>query len=310
MLYRGCLVPNNPKRQHHITPRVYLEGFASKEQPTVVYVFEKARGPRPLPIPVTGVQKDYYAVTRDDGTKDTQTVEDYLAHEIESPANPIIRKIRDRQMPEASEKLVLARYISAMMTRVPQHRARQRKTTKTVAEQEKAKWQEAIDQAIVENPAMEEKLQRLRFEALRHIDKFSSDPPDSLFANSIMDADKYASKIHNMKWVFFITKTRQGFITSDNPVFFFESIGLVGRDDYEGYGEISFPISREIALWASWQQKEERFLLVNEHLVREINNRTASTAQRYLYYSTSARWVDALAKRNKEDIHLNRIILS
>jgi len=91
-------------------------------------------------------------------------------------------------------------------------------------------------------------------------------------------------------------------LTSDNPFFFFESLG-VGRPE----SEVSFPISSDVALWATWRTDlKEGFVPAKDSLIREFNRRTVSIAKRHLFYSRNEKWVVSLA--NKKAVRLNGIV--
>src|SRR5437588_764638 len=107
------------KKRHHTTPEFYLKGFTRLECPEEIYAFQPRKAPFCTGIRGIGYETDFYTITRGDGTKDRNTVEDYLAEQVERPANPVIRRIRNGQLPNAAEKFELARYISVMLTRVP-----------------------------------------------------------------------------------------------------------------------------------------------------------------------------------------------
>ena len=106
--------------------------------------------------------------------------------------------------------------------------------------------------------------------------------------------------LENMTWQFLTTK-EDSFITSDNPVFFFREIG-VGRIN----SEVTFPVSRRIALWLTWQDKScEGFRLAKDQFINEINRRTASAATKYVFFSSGKHWIINLV--NKTQIHLHHL---
>ena len=103
-----------------------------------------------------------------------------------------------------------------------------------------------------------------------------------------------------MTWVFFASNKKQHFLTSNNPVFFFEWLGI-GRPE----SEITFALSSTVALWATWRNVKEGYIPIKENLIREINRRIVSIATKYVYYSEEAQWVVNLI--NKKNFRLNRI---
>lgn len=104
-----------------------------------------------------------------------------------------------------------------------------------------------------------------------------------------------------VKWVFLTSQKGQPFPTSDNPLFFFEDLGI-GRPE----SEITFPISSSVALWATWRRDlTEGCVPAKTHVIKQINKRTASAATKYVYYSQKADWVINLI--NKRSLRTRRI---
>ena len=83
--------------------------------------------------------------------------------------------------------------------------------------------------------------------------------------------------IETMKWLFFIHEDRV-FLTSDNPVFYFENLGLGNKRS-----ELSLPVSSNIALLAAWDIKSERIVNANDRQIRNLNSRTVASATKYIY---------------------------
>lgn len=93
----------------HIQPKFYLKGFlAPKDDPIhndSVFVYKKG-----MPLKTEGTKKEknpakcglenvafvtnFYSFIREDGTEDPETYERRLEHEIESPGNDVLRKLR------------------------------------------------------------------------------------------------------------------------------------------------------------------------------------------------------------------------
>lgn len=71
--------------------------------------------------------------------------------------------------------------------------------------------------------------------------------------------------------------------------------------------EVTFPISSNIALSASWRQdlKEGYFTTISQ-VVKELNRRTCSFATRYVFHSLEEEWVLPLLTKDK--LQLNRLI--
>jgi len=100
--------------------------------------------------------------------------------------------------------------------------------------------------------------------------------------------------LKKMTWHFFIAPQGHAFLTGDNPVFIPEQHGL-GKN----ISELSFPISTNVALVASWHSKlKEGFFKATPQVVKELNRRTAHKASRCLYFSKNLEWVVTLLNRS------------
>jgi hypothetical protein len=123
---------STPKRKHHKVPRYYLKGFVEKEGEPFIWVYRKGlqfgpgrirykHNPYRDSINFVGSEMDYYASTNRDGVVDYETYENILER-LEKPADPVIQKIRNRQMITMDEKVILASYIVLMLKRVERRR--------------------------------------------------------------------------------------------------------------------------------------------------------------------------------------------
>lgn len=92
------------------------------------------------------------------------------------------------------------------------------------------------------------------------------------------------------------------FITSDNPAFFFEGLGLGNPDS-----ELTFPLSPGVALLADWQGApfSVSVFIAKTSLVREGNRRVVSGAERFIYSHAPQPWLPRVA--SKQPPYLSRI---
>ncbi len=105
-----------------------------------------------------------------------------------------------------------------------------------------------------------------------------------------------------MTWQFLTTTGGHGFLTSDNPVFFHEGLGIGHQ-----LSEVTFPISTNITLWATWRTDLlEGFVQTTEQVVDEINRRMVSVASRWVFHGRYRRWIITLVNRSFH--RLNRLI--
>lgn len=90
--------------------------------------------------------------------------------------------------------------------------------------------------------------------------------------------------IYSMTWRVIVSELDLYFLTSDNPVFFDEGLGLT-----DPHSEVTFPLGSNVALHASWQGPPADLLFVNAttSLVGELNLRTSYRARFAFYHAQS-----------------------
>ena len=109
------------------------------------------------------------------------------------------------------------------------------------------------------------------------------------------------ASIFRMTWRFVRADGSSSFLTSDNPAYFFAAYGL-GRPE----SELIFPLDSRLLLHCSWRRCEEVGTHVGpEKLVKELNRRIASGAERFIFYHAEASWVLKVAMNTVQQ--LNRI---
>ena len=102
----------------------------------------------------------------------------------------------------------------------------------------------------------------------------------------------------SMHWRFFFAHKGQ-FLTSDNPVYFHEGIGLVNQDS-----ELSIPFSSAVTLWASRHPgKVGSYHEASPAVVKELNRRTAKNAERYVYSVQNEPWVLPFVLKNNYTVN-------
>jgi hypothetical protein len=279
--------------QHYI-PQYYLSGFSDPLKPSNIWVYEKGCNQiNMIPIKVVASENKRWP----------PETESYLANNVENPATPVIKKIRNRELITINEKHTLACYMIIMAKRVPRGLERMKSLAPKVIEDMFNKLQGDILQLIKEYPskrdALEAKLNELPSLKLQYETEF---PVDIWYQNLKPDmSPQLLTILPQMTWIFLTSDRGQPFLTNDNPFFFDEGLGI-GKPE----SEITFPISSDLTLWANWNKNlKEGYGHAQESIIREINRRTASNATRYVYYSQNAEWVTSLI--NKRKWRLNRI---
>jgi hypothetical protein len=310
------------KHNHHKVPRYYLKGFVERADCPFLWVYRKgllykpgrARykyNPYRDSIRFVGSEIDYYASMSHDGVVDYETYENVL-EKLEKPADPVIKKIRDRQMLTRDEKVVLASYIVLMLKRVERRRQKANSMWSSFLEEFESSSDLIRAVAVLERDTppddtrTQERLRKVRAEINRVMDDYKANPstiPSKILHESMVAPGSIlVPAISQMNWQFLIAPEGSQFLTSDNPVFFFEGIGL-----NKPQSELTFPISSDVALAAFGSGGfKEGFVATTTHAVSEINRRTAHSATEEVYHLRASKWVaDLFNKRTHQLNSLN-----
>jgi hypothetical protein len=308
--------PEQNKRRHHILPKLYLKGFVESEGTAFIWVYERGKSynaglkrgkynPYRDSINYVAAETDAYAFTRKDGATDFNTYENILER-LEKPANPIFQKLRRKEMITHEEKSIFASYLILMIRRVPRRMDKAKETWPSVLDSfeessEVIQWLKAEESSIDSNDLNKmAKLTRLREEVQRILDEYRNGMPPEILLKTMVTESNLLPVISGMNWQFFVAPEGYSFFTGDNPVFYFESFGL-----NKPYSEITFPVSANIALAASWHNEfGEGFFPANSETVLEVNRRTASIASKNLYHSRKASWLVDLLNKKQHQLNL------
>lgn len=278
----------------HYIPQFYLKGFTEIEGDDSLWVYQKHGETFKASIRKIGQENRLYS----------KEVEQYLANKVEEPANRVIKKIRNFQMLSSEERNIFSQYMTVMWKRVPQHR----KWVKDKAPEIMNPIFERIDRELTEYgekypekiDLVEKRKKELQISRSTKENELIYDiwlknlPPDK--------TPQSVDVLSQMTWRFLIADEDEYFITSDNPHFFFHWIGIGNEKS-----EVTFPITKKIALWATWRTDiNEGYFSTTSQAVKEINRRTASISAQYLYSPYLDGWIRTLA--NKKGYRLTRLI--
>jgi hypothetical protein len=281
----------------HWIPQEYLRGFADSDAPGELYMYDRrTRQFRRAAIATLAQGRGYF---------DPET-ETRLSREVEGRGHCALNRLRnERCVPAQDERVWLALYLATMLMRVP---ARRRKTL--------ALFPEVLDDTLADvtqtinawanapqaDPAL---VARRRAEVERIRERYREAPPPQVLEHvrSPWPAEKYVALIHDMAWRVLPTDERQHFVTSDNPAYFFEAYGLGSPES-----ELTFPLSGDLALHASWQGRRASTTFVAGWLrgVMEVNRRTVCGADRFVYCRSPEDWINKVA--GKPNPFLSRLV--
>ena len=277
----------------HYVPRYYLKGFSQNDGKTI-YVYDKTDH-RCFGTQVKSIanETNYYS----------PQVEAYLANTIEAPANDVLKKIRDRVKISINEKQILSAYMTCMIKRVPKGKEKLKEIAPRSAETVRQKIDILLNEAISKQPNRNKFIEKRREEIGEIIDRYAKDPPKEIWLTNMPPekSPRVFAALSSMTWCFLTFDEYSAFLTSDNPLFFFADIGI-GKPE----SEVTFPISSNIALWATWRSDlQEGYFPTNSQVIKELNRRTCSIATRYAFHSQKQDWILSLLTKGRWQ--LNRL---
>jgi Protein of unknown function (DUF4238) len=280
---------------HHFVPQRYLRNFEDPDHRGYVWVHDRHGGEGQLAnIAKVAQSRNFYS----------QSTEIILAETVEQPANLVIQKLTTRQPVTDGERLQLAYYIAVMMKRIPAHRRRSSEMLPEVlaglVNEVRSYLNALADQAGADPEIL--KRRGLELEAVER--KFQAHPPPNVLEQirEPWPSKQMVQLLFRMTWRVLISSGPSYFLTSDNPAFYFRSLGL-GRKE----SELSFPLSTHYLLHGSWQRADSDLIFLNagQAMVKEINRRIVSEAERLVFYHQAADWLPQMLKT--ENLLLNKI---
>jgi hypothetical protein len=279
---------------HHYLPQYYLKGFTETAD-NVLWAYEKGTG-----LKFNSQIKNLANITN----FYSRETEQYLANDIEEPANTVLDKIRGRHLINDNDKNIFAEYMAVMWKRVPRAKEDLKKMAPRLADDIVEELSVELDDIIAKEPAKTEFIEKRRKEINDIAASYAEDPPKDIWLENIPPerTPRVVEAINTMTWSFWEFSEQPVFLTCDNPLFYFTGMG-VGRP----HSEISFPISSHIVLWATWRKDlPNNFIKASTQIVREMNRRTADNASRYIFHSRDEYWIEPFVK--KKHWELNRIV--
>jgi hypothetical protein len=279
----------------HYVPRKYLRGFCEPGSEDMLWQYDKQRGQfNRVSVATIANERRFYS----------PDVEAKLASLVENPANAAIDKLRHGTTIDAADREHLALYIATMIKRVP--RSRQLATDlmpQALADTVNA-LKELISRATSENRLDAGVAARRLAETDAAAERFMQSPPPEVIEQIRIPwpTPEMVALVFGMTWRFVTTVGPSYFLTSDNPAFIFEGLGLAGPG-----AELTFPISTKLALHGSWQPgPSDTLITTDQKTVKELNRRIARTATRFLYYHERQDWIASVCQQNEQST-LNRI---
>ena len=273
----------------HYVPQYYLRGFSAEEE-ELLWVYDKLdkRKFRTQAKNIANENRFY-----------SPEIERYLANVIEGPANSVLKAIRENNSLTNDNKRILTEYMVVMWKRVPQGRQLFRDTAPAVAQKLSVRYKSDLD-AVTPEPDETVFVAKRSDKINELIKKYSEDPPMDIWLDIIPPerSPNVVAAIRTMTWSF-LTFEEPAFLTSDNPLFYFRSMGIGSPES-----EITFPISSHVTLLATWRDDlREGYIPVTPQIVKEINRRTVSNASRFVYNGDDEAWILPFVLKGRWELH-------
>lgn len=275
-----------PLIHNHYVPAYYLSGFTDPVTGNIFMYFKTTNRVVQTTVRSVANQLRYWS----------DETEKYLANEVENPANPVLDKIKSLQPITRQDRRLLSRYIIAMLKRVPEGRSR-------ILSRSPTEMRETMDRLKAELEAKREsdpsKADRID-DIIEQIDSlppgFFDKIPKEVWEEIIPPEStrKSVTVLHNMRWIFLTAPKERSFLASDNPVVHTTATGV-----RPPAGLLVFPISQNVALWASWNKewREEGYYPARKEIIDVINYWIVHSATEYVFYSKDKNWVVKLIKK-------------
>ena len=279
---------------HHYVPQKYLRGFAEIGNPDAIWMYDKKL--RQFTNP--GIK----SVAQESGFYNND-VEQQLNELVEKPANKVLDKLRNQEQITDTDRIHLGVYIATMLKRVPKRRTEAFSMLPNILEKTITEVRTQI-QEWGQSTQNKELFERRLLEVEAAEKSLQNKVPDSIIEQIRQPwaSEKMISAICTMAWRIARSPASDFFITSDNPAYFFKAYGIATPKS-----ELTFPISNNLALFASWQGKQNATIYIQAKpaLVREANKRLISGAERFVFSHRQEDWIAKIS--DKPNPYLSRI---
>lgn len=283
---------------YHYIPQRYLQGFVGSPTVKALWQFDKKNfsfSDSRASISKIAQQRLFY---------DPES-ERLLNELVERPANQVLHNLRnDHYVLYDNDRMFLSIYMATMLKRVPYHRSKIQSQIPEVLKKATSDVRKDIRQRQATGSFSAEQARQYLQESEMVENKYAEELPSEVRMEIFAPwpSEGVIEAIYNMDWRFVIAEGDEYFVTSDNPVFFFESYGLGTSGS-----EITFPVSNKIVLFGSRIPILDNniFTKNTKQFVREANRRLIFHAERFIYSTERSGWIKTIAEKNH--IHLNTI---
>jgi len=287
----------------HYVPQFYLRGFAISDTGNdKLWVYDKNKPvPRLQSAGKVAKKNNLYSFFDPNGVDNV--LEEALS-KIESSAAPLFRRLQreDVEFTNVGERYTFGKFVSFLAYRTPQFNRHLHILAQNLA---KGKLINHFEKKGGLQVAVEEFNKKTGYQVTpeKFLDAFNEmkiKPPKGTFQVIMFEgAKKMIPHFCTMRWHFLRSDADRFFVTTDAPVVFHD---LNNDDPFFKPGilqksvQILFPVNKQLCLVATWEGREG-YYLVDKDVVREINNKIAGAAERFLFssiqqYNIRVEWIE------------------
>ena len=272
----------------HYVQQAFLRHWEAPGKPGWIWTYIRGVDePRLLPIEDVAQSPGFYD---DDVERD-------LARLVEGPTTPILDMLRRGEELDDGDRGLVALYAVTCIKRVPRHRERGLEMLPKQLDEVVARTRANLPFLSGGDPV---KLEKLRTAIDVGRAKFLAEPPREIldYLRDPRPMREQVEVILRMSWRLLSTDRAEPFLTSDNPVFHFESLGIG-----QSVSEFAFPLSPTHCLHGCFQPLRLGGTLetrrADRSLVHEINRRMANDATKLLFASMRAKFPLTLLRKGR-----------
>lgn len=305
------------KKRHHYLPEFYLEGFLNPHDSPYMWVFEKGNpGIKKASVKDIAIQKHYYSFITQEGERDSETFENFLAF-IENNVAPVFKKIKKQEILSEEQRSWFAIFLASLLIRVPNFRESIEESSAEVIRRINLKMASDTEgfKSMIRSFENEtgnsvslpiEDLQKFILDGKY---KIKVDPQFSLFMMTLIN--DFGPIFHKMNWTIFVSNDHK-FVTSDNPLFYDDpkhdprspfGVGFLNKNI-----RLTFPVTKELALLATWSRGKDFYSKATNQFVRAINRRTIQSALKFVFSSEKSAGINNLVQKYRESSPRLRLI--
>ncbi len=231
-------------------------------------------------------------------------VERDLSQLVEGPTTPLLDALRHGETLDETGRTAVAVYAATCIKRVPRAREQGRELIPHTLEAVVERLRTELPELSGGDPV---RMDKLRNDLEVAYEKYRETPPTAVLDQLRDPRPTWAmvEAIRNMSWRLLITEPPEMFLTSDNPLFYFEGLGF-GKDT----SEFAFPLSPTRCLHGCRQPLRLGGTLETRNaeraLVHEINRRMANNATKLLFANAKVKFPITLLRKGRGH-YLSRI---